>query len=92
MLSSSIGLSLGQDGEISDVVLGTPAYKAGIGPGMKLVAVNARRFSPEGAGRSARRQQETGSDDHAAARERRLLSGPTRSTITAAPGTPISSA
>jgi predicted metalloprotease with PDZ domain len=43
--SSSIGLALGPDGEIGDVVLGTPAYKAGIGPGMKLVAVNSRRFS-----------------------------------------------
>jgi predicted metalloprotease with PDZ domain len=43
--SSSIGLSLGPDGEVSDVVLGTPAYKAGIGPGMKLIAVNTRRYS-----------------------------------------------
>jgi len=43
--SSSIGLSLGPDGEVSDVVLGTPAYKAGIGPGMKIIAVNTRRYS-----------------------------------------------
>jgi predicted metalloprotease with PDZ domain len=43
--SSSIGLSLGPDGEVGDVVLGTPAYKAGIGPGMKIIAVNTRRFS-----------------------------------------------
>ncbi len=46
-VSSSIGLMLGQDGNITDVVPGTPAYKAGVGPGMKLVAVNTRRFSPE---------------------------------------------
>jgi predicted metalloprotease with PDZ domain len=45
--SSSIGMTLGPDGEIGDVVLGTPAYKAGIGPGMKLIAVNTRRFSPK---------------------------------------------
>jgi predicted metalloprotease with PDZ domain len=45
--SSSIGLTLGPDGEIGDVVLGTPAYKAGVGPGMKLIAVNTRRFSPK---------------------------------------------
>lgn len=45
--SSSIGLTLGPDGEIGDVVLGTPAYKSGIGPGMKLIAVNTRRFSPK---------------------------------------------
>jgi predicted metalloprotease with PDZ domain len=25
----------------------SPAYKAGVGPGMKLVAVNSRRFSPK---------------------------------------------
>ncbi|HUE15536.1 MAG TPA: hypothetical protein VMR25_15325 [Planctomycetaceae bacterium] len=46
-LSSSIGLTLGQDGTINDVILGKPAYKAGVGPGMKLVAVNNRRFTPE---------------------------------------------
>jgi len=46
-VSSSIGLLLGPDGDISDVVLGTPAYKAGIGPGMKLIAVNMRKFGPK---------------------------------------------
>jgi predicted metalloprotease with PDZ domain len=46
-VSSSIGLLLGPDGDISDVVLGTPAYNAGIGPGMKLIAVNMRKFSPK---------------------------------------------
>lgn len=46
-VSSSIGLLLGPDGDISDVVIGTPAYKAGIGPGMKLIAVNMRKFSPK---------------------------------------------
>lgn len=46
-LSSSIGLTLGQDGSIADVIPGKPAYKAGVGPGMKMVAVNMRRFSPD---------------------------------------------
>jgi predicted metalloprotease with PDZ domain len=46
-VAASIGLMLGQDGSITDVTMGTPAYKAGIGSGMKLVAVNTRRFSPE---------------------------------------------
>jgi predicted metalloprotease with PDZ domain len=41
----SIGLLLAEDGTISDVVPGSPADKAGIGPGTKLVAVNRRRFS-----------------------------------------------
>ena len=38
---------LNEDGTISDITEGLPAAKAGIGPGMKLVAVNGRRFSPE---------------------------------------------
>jgi predicted metalloprotease with PDZ domain len=43
----AIGLLLNEDGTIGDTVEGAPAAKAGIGPGMKLVAVNDRRFSPE---------------------------------------------
>ncbi len=43
----AVGLVLNDDGAISDTTEGTPAAKAGIGPGMKLVAVNGRRFSPE---------------------------------------------
>jgi predicted metalloprotease with PDZ domain len=43
----SIGLVLNDDGLISDTTEGMLAAKAGIGPGMKLVAVNSRRFSPE---------------------------------------------
>ena len=35
------------DGKISDVIPDTPAYKAGVGPGMKVVAVNTRRFTPQ---------------------------------------------
>jgi len=43
----AFGLLLNEDGTISDLTEGLPAAKAGIGPGMKLVAVNGRRFSPE---------------------------------------------
>lgn len=43
----AFGLLLNEDGTISDITEGLPAAKAGIGPGMKLVAVNGRRFSPE---------------------------------------------
>jgi predicted metalloprotease with PDZ domain len=43
----SIGLVLNDDGLISDTIEGEFAAKAGIGPGMKLVAVNGRRFSAE---------------------------------------------
>src|ERR1700722_823776 len=43
----AFGLLLNEDGTIGDITEGLPAEKAGIGPGMKLVAVNGRRFSPE---------------------------------------------
>jgi predicted metalloprotease with PDZ domain len=40
----SLGMWLKDSGEIVDVILGSPAEKAGISPGMKLVAVNGRAF------------------------------------------------
>lgn len=43
----SIGLWVQESGRIIDTVEGLPAAKAGIGPGMKLVAVNGRRFTPD---------------------------------------------
>lgn len=45
--SYSLGFNVGQDGKIHDVILGSPAYKAGLGPNMKLLAVNGRKWSPE---------------------------------------------
>lgn len=41
----SIGLHLRAGGEIVDTIEGMPAAQAGVGPGMKLVAVNGRKFS-----------------------------------------------
>jgi len=41
----SLGLYLRVDGGILDTIEGLPAAKAGIGPGMKLLAVNGRKFS-----------------------------------------------
>ena len=43
----SVGLWLKEDGLVTDTVEGLPAARAGIGPGMKLVAVNGRKFSKE---------------------------------------------
>ena len=43
----SIGLLLEENGYITDTVEGMSAAKAGIGPGMKVIAVNGRRFSPD---------------------------------------------
>ena len=45
--SWSIGVSLDKDSKIIDVVEGRAAARAGAGPGMKLVAVNGRKFSAE---------------------------------------------
>jgi predicted metalloprotease with PDZ domain len=45
--SYSIGLLLRDDGSIIDTIEGMPAATAGIGPGMKVVAVNGRRFTAE---------------------------------------------
>jgi predicted metalloprotease with PDZ domain len=43
----TIGLRLRDDGAVIDTVEGMMAAKAGIGPGMKIVAVNGRRFSAD---------------------------------------------
>ena len=44
---SSIGLHLHDDGTVVDVVYDGLPYQAGIGPGMKIQAVNGREFTPE---------------------------------------------
>src|SRR5271169_4097791 len=44
----SIGMDLHEDGTITDTIEGMPAALAGIGPGMRLVAVNGRKYSAEG--------------------------------------------
>jgi len=43
----SLGLQLNGEGNIADTVEGDVAAKAGIGPAMKVIAVNGRKFSPE---------------------------------------------
>ncbi len=46
-LTSTLGLRLSAEGVVVDIVPGKPADRASIGPGMKLIAVNGRRWSPE---------------------------------------------
>src|SRR6184192_1613459 len=46
-LGYSIGLRLHGDGVIGDVIEGSPASKAGIGPGMKVIAVDGKSYSSE---------------------------------------------
>ena len=43
----SIGLWLKDDGLVNDTVEGMAAARAGIGPGMRLLAVNGRKFSKD---------------------------------------------
>lgn len=43
----SIGVLAREDGSIIDTIEGMDAAHAGIGPGMKVVAVNGRGFTPQ---------------------------------------------
>jgi len=46
-LMSSIGLRLQEDGSVVDVLYNGQSYNAGIGPGMKVMAVNGKQYSSE---------------------------------------------
>jgi len=46
-LSFSLGMIITKEGDVRDVIVGSPAYLAGLGPGMKVVAVNGRRWSKD---------------------------------------------
>lgn len=43
-VSFSLGMWVKNDGTITDVVYGSPAYAAGLMPGMKLTSVNGRKY------------------------------------------------
>ena len=45
--SYSLGFAVKEDGTLTDVIYGSPAYAAGIGPEMKLVAINGRAWSKD---------------------------------------------
>jgi predicted metalloprotease with PDZ domain len=44
--SYSLGFTVNEDGKLDDVILGSPAYQSGLGTGMKVIAVNSRKWSP----------------------------------------------
>ena len=46
-LRFSLGILVEEDGTIIDVIPETPAFKAGLAPGMKLIAVNERKYSKD---------------------------------------------
>jgi len=45
--ADSVGLVLEENGTVVDAIMGMAAANAGIGPGMKIVGVNSRKFSPQ---------------------------------------------
>jgi predicted metalloprotease with PDZ domain len=46
-LSFSLGVMVNKEGAVVDSIVDMPAYRAGIGPGMTIVAVNGRRYTPD---------------------------------------------
>ncbi len=46
-LAYSLGILVNKESQLVDVIPGSPAYEAGLGPGMKLLAVNHRKWSSE---------------------------------------------
>ncbi|WP_329740866.1 M61 family peptidase [Dyella sp. A6] len=58
-LAYSIGMTMSDDGTVSDVQWNGPAYKAGLVPGMKVVSVNGNEFTGD-ALKAAIRQAQSG--------------------------------
>jgi predicted metalloprotease with PDZ domain len=46
-LSFSLGMILTKEGDVRDVIPGSPAYAAGLGAGMKVIGVNGRKWSKD---------------------------------------------
>jgi len=45
--ATTLGLWIGSDGRVADVIPGMPAANGGIVPGAQLIAVNGHRFTPD---------------------------------------------
>jgi predicted metalloprotease with PDZ domain len=45
--AASLGMEIAKDGTIVDVIPGTPAYKAGLGPSMVILAVDGHNYSSD---------------------------------------------
>ena len=43
----SLGLQIGADGTVADVIVGGPAFKAGLAPAMKVIGVNGHVYTAE---------------------------------------------
>jgi predicted metalloprotease with PDZ domain len=58
-LTDSIGVAISKEGELYDVIHGSPAFAAGLGPGMKVIAVNGRKYSVDVLREAIKAAQET---------------------------------
>ena len=47
LFNFSLGMTVNDEGQIGDVFPGMPAFAAGLAPGLKLIAVNGRAFTPD---------------------------------------------
>lgn len=63
----SIGLKLGSEGTVIDILPDKPAAKAGIAPGFRITAVNGRRYSADVLRAEIRNARKTGALDLVAA-------------------------
>ncbi|MHA6206189.1 M61 family metallopeptidase [Dyella soli] len=46
-LAYSLGVTMGKSGDITDVLWDGPAFKAGLSPGMKVIAINGKEYSSD---------------------------------------------
>ena len=58
-LASSLGILLDEKGKIIDAVPGLPAFKAGIGPGMSILAVDGRKWTKRAIPEALKRAQQS---------------------------------
>ena len=74
----SLGLSFSPEGQIDDVVPGMVGDRAGLAPGMTVIGVNSKKFSPAAAPRRAGRQRRLAQDRIAPPGGRRVPHGRAR--------------
>jgi predicted metalloprotease with PDZ domain len=57
--SASLGFDLDEKGKLTDVVPGSPAFQAGLGPGMSILAVNSRKWTGQSLTEAMRTAQQS---------------------------------
>ena len=44
---STLGFTLSENGNVKDIIPGSPSFLAGVSPGQKVMAVNGKKYTPE---------------------------------------------